>query len=135
MTVVDTGVVVRYLLRGEPVDEIVQIFRQRPPPVAPDVVIFECLATIRRIAFRGDLQAAEAEDAVKILGELPLALFGSLPLRIRAWELRENMTAADALFVALAEKLGEPLATKDRALAAAARQQTDVDVVELTADG
>jgi predicted nucleic acid-binding protein len=38
-------------------------------------------------------------------------------VRERAWSLRRNLTAADALFVALAEQLGERLATKDVALA------------------
>ena len=57
----------------------------------------------------------------------------TLALRDRAWELRENMTAADALFVALAERLDEPLATKDRGLARAAREHAQVDAIELGA--
>jgi predicted nucleic acid-binding protein len=44
------------------------------------------------------------------------------------------MTTADALCVALAEILDEPLATKDRPLATAARQTTKV-VVHLLIDG
>jgi predicted nucleic acid-binding protein len=47
--------------------------------------------------------------------------------------LRDSLTAADALFVALAEQLDEPLATKDRALAAAARAQAGVEMLELAA--
>ncbi len=39
-----------------------------------------------------------------------------MPLRSRVWQLRANLTPADGLFVALAERLGEPLATKDAAL-------------------
>lgn len=53
------------------------------------------------------------------------------PLRSRAWELRDNLTAADAPFVALAEQLGEPLATKDQGLATTARAQTSIEVIEL----
>jgi predicted nucleic acid-binding protein len=49
-------------------------------------------------------------------------------MRERAWGLRENFTIADALFVALAERLGEPLATKDLALAAAVAGRGDLDV-------
>ena len=38
--------------------------------------------------------------------DMPVHLFASLPLRLRAWELRENLTTADALFVSLAESVG-----------------------------
>ena len=65
------------------------------------------------------------------LGDLPLELFPSLPLKRRAWELRRNLTAADALFVALAERLDEPLATKDAALARAASKHATVETVVL----
>ncbi len=135
MTVVDTGVVVRYLIRSEAAERIDFIFRERPPPVAPDVVVFECLAAIRRMVFRDDLKAAAGREAIETLDDVPLALFASMPLRIPAWELRENMTAADALFAALAEQLGEPLVTYDRSLAAAARDHTDIEVIKLGADG
>lgn len=37
----------------------------------------------------------------------------------RVWELRENLTASDAAFVATAEALGVPLLTADRRLATA----------------
>jgi predicted nucleic acid-binding protein len=64
---------------------------------------------------------------VQGLGDLAVELYPSLPLRGRAWELRSNLTAADALFVTLAEQLGEPLATKDPALAKAAAKHTAIE--------
>jgi predicted nucleic acid-binding protein len=48
--------------------------------------------------------------------------------------MRNNLTSADALFVALAERLGEPLATKDGALAASARTHSQASVIHLTSD-
>jgi predicted nucleic acid-binding protein len=80
---------------------------------------------------RGALAPERAEAAVEDLGDLGVELFPSLHLRKRAWELRENLTAADALFVALAECLGEPLATIDRGLATAARRQAGIETIEL----
>jgi predicted nucleic acid-binding protein len=62
---------------------------------------------------------------------MALDLFPTLPLRTPAWQLRRHMTAADALFVALAEALAEPLVTKDRALADVAARHADVEVVAL----
>ena len=54
-----------------------------------------------------------------------------MSLRRRAWELRENVIVPDAMFVALAELLDEPLATKDRALARAAARHSDVETILL----
>lgn len=53
-------------------------------------------------------------------------------LRERAWELRRNLTMADAIFVTLAERLREPLATKDPALAREGTKHTASPVVTLT---
>ncbi len=47
----------------------------------------------------------------------------------------ENLTAADALFVALAEHLGEPLLTKDSGLASAARDHARIETLELGRGG
>ncbi len=60
-----------------------------------------------------------------------------MALRHRAFDRRYNVTAGDALFVAVAESLDEPLVTTDRALAAATRahRRADVLVPGATVDG
>ena len=62
-----------------------------------------------------------------------MRLHPSLPLRFRAWEHRDNLTAGDALFVALAEQLGEPFATGDAALVRACSSAVaiETDVIPL----
>ncbi len=100
---------------------------------APDLIVFEVIAVLRRLAYRRELADERAAAAAADLGDLPIQLFPSLPLRQRAWSLRGNLTAADGLFVALAEQLGEPLATKDRALWAEAPSHATVDMLELKA--
>lgn len=134
MTVIDTGAAVDLLLRTGAVDEVGGILRQDAPVAAPDVLVFETIAVLRRFVLRGDVEPDRAGAAIEDLSDVRLDLFRSMPLRMRAWELRDNMTAADALFVALAEQLGEPLATKDRSLAAAARDQTAIETIELGSD-
>jgi predicted nucleic acid-binding protein len=47
----------------------------------------------------------------------------------RVWELRNNLTAYDAVYVALAEALGAPLLTRDRRLAGAAGHRATVELV------
>lgn len=131
MTVVDTSAVVDYLLGSGAAAEVQRMLERERVLAAPDVLVFEVLAVLRRWVRRGELPAARARGALDDLGDLPLVLFPSLALRSRAWELRENLTAADALFAVLAEQLGEPLATKDRGLAAAVRDQLGIRALDL----
>jgi predicted nucleic acid-binding protein len=98
---------------------------------APDLMVFEVLAVLRRGTLRGEIAEERAAGAVEDLADLPVQLFPSLPLRRRAWALRRNLTAADGLFIALAEYLDEPLATKDTALAAAAAKHAKLEVLLL----
>lgn len=52
------------------------------------------------------------------------------PLNDRVWELRENLTAYDATFVALAEALGVPLVTCDARLAAAPAHRARIELYD-----
>lgn len=130
MTVLDTSAVVDFLLGLDSADEVAALLADGPG-AAPDLVVFEVLAVLRREVARGNLDPARATAAVDDLGDLDLVLFPSMALRTRAWSVRENLTVADALFVALAEALDEPLATKDAPLARAAADVARVGVVLL----
>jgi predicted nucleic acid-binding protein len=133
MTVLDTSAVVDLLLGDGAAPEVERLIVRERMFAAPDVLVFEVLAVLRRNVMRGGLSPARADAAVADLGDLPAAIYPSLWLRTRAWTLRDNLTAADGLFVALAEQLGEPLATKDRGLAIAARRHAGIDALELIA--
>ena len=63
------------------------------------------------------------------LVELPMQRHAHDWLLPRVWELRHNLTAYDAIYVALAEALDAPLVTRDARLAAAAGHQARVEVV------
>jgi len=135
MTVLDTSVVIDFLLGDGVAADVEELLAREGAAAAPDLLVFEVLAVLRRDVNRGVLEPERARGAIDDLGDLPVELFGTLPLRGRAWELRENLTAADALFVALAEHLGEPLATKDSGLAAAARDHVRIETLELRGSG
>jgi len=132
VTVLDTSAVVDFLLGDGVVAEVEVLLSSEGMASAPDLLVFEVLAVLRRDVQRGALTAERAGAAIDDLGDLAIDLYSTLPLRTRAWELRENLTAADALFVALAEELREPLATKDSGLASAAQSHARVEVIELT---
>jgi predicted nucleic acid-binding protein len=131
VTVLDTSAAIDYLLAGGVAGAVVELLSQTGTASAPDLLVFEVLAVLRRDLARGELDERRAQGAVDDLGDLAVELFPTLALRTRAFELRNNLTAADALFVALAELLDEPLATKDRALANAARKHSRIDVLVL----
>jgi predicted nucleic acid-binding protein len=95
---------------------------------APELLPFEVLAVMRRDERRGLLTAGRGAEALQDLDDLPLTLFSTRALLWRAWELRHNFTAADAMYVALAEALEEPLLTGDQPLARAVARHTAVTV-------
>jgi predicted nucleic acid-binding protein len=131
VTVLDTSAVIDYLLGSGVAARVDTLLSDPVGAAAPELIVFEVVAVLRREIARGGLPEARAATAVDTLGNLALELFPMLPLRRRAFELRHNLTAGDALFVALAEALGEPLATKDRGLARAAAEHSAAEVVLL----
>jgi predicted nucleic acid-binding protein len=133
VTVLDTSAAIDFLLGDGVAADVGALLEREGTLAAPDLLVFEVLAVLRRDVRRGVLSHTRAGAAIDDLGDLSIELFPTLALRDRAWELRDNLTAADALFAALAERLGEPLATKDRSLATAARTHAQVNVIELIA--
>jgi predicted nucleic acid-binding protein len=68
-----------------------------------------------------------ARDALVDLADLPLRRAGHRGLLARAWELRENVSFYDALYIALAERLD--LLTLDARLSRAPGARTEIVVV------
>jgi predicted nucleic acid-binding protein len=79
----------------------------------------EVANVLRRAALAGDLSDDIATLAHGDLIEIRVALFPYEPLAERVWELRRYVTAYDACYVALAERLDAPLVTLDGRLATA----------------
>jgi predicted nucleic acid-binding protein len=67
--------------------------------------------------------------ALAAMADFPLIRYQHDLLLPRIWELRHNLTAYDAAYVALAEALGAPLLTRDRRIAAAPGHRARVELV------
>lgn len=86
---------------------------------APHLMPVEVANILRRASRAGEISADSASLAHQDLQGFRIELFPYRPFAERAWELRENLTAYDAWYVALAEELDAPLATLDRRLSRA----------------
>jgi predicted nucleic acid-binding protein len=81
--------------------------------VAPELIDLEVVSTLRRAARAKRLDERRSARALTDLAALPLRRVPHLPLLVRVWELRNNLSAYDASYVALAESLGTVLLTAD----------------------
>ncbi|MGD0684913.1 MAG: type II toxin-antitoxin system VapC family toxin [Streptosporangiaceae bacterium] len=84
---------------------------------APDLVDVETVAVLRKRWLAGTVSDRRFAAAVQDLEDLDLDRYPTLRLMRRAWELRANVTAYDAAYVALAEILSCDLWTADQRLA------------------
>lgn len=63
------------------------------------------------------------------LADFPLTRYPHDLFLLRIWELRHNVTAYDAAYIALAEALDAPLLTRDAKLASAAGHHANIEFV------
>jgi predicted nucleic acid-binding protein len=114
LRVLDAGVVVELLVGG--LDPAVLGDHELAVPHLLDT---EVTHVLRGLALRGALTDAEADTAMAGFRALTLTRFDAARLRGRMWELRHDLSAYDATYVALAELLEVELLTTDARLAAA----------------
>jgi predicted nucleic acid-binding protein len=95
---------------------------------APHLLDIEVAQVLRRFVRRGELSSDRARQALDDLASLPLERYSHEILLPRVWRLRENLTAYDAVYVALAEILGATLWTCDGRLARAPGHAARIEV-------
>lgn len=118
MIVIDASVLANALGDDEEAGQHARdLLQQHRELAAPDLVDVETTAVLRRRWLAGTVTDDRFEKAVDDLADIPVARFPTLALMHRVFELRANVTAYDACYVALAEALDWPLYTVDRRLA------------------
>jgi predicted nucleic acid-binding protein len=117
----DTSVLVPALVDGGPAGDIARTeLNFGDVLIAPALLDIEIAHVLRARVHRGKLAADQARAALVDVALLPIQRFEATPLLQRMWELRDNVTAYDAAYVALAELFDAAIITADRALASAA---------------
>lgn len=123
---VDASVIVELLARARGVGELENRLFSDPAWNAPQLIDLEVAQVFRRWV-RGDrMEAAQGKRALGLMNDLPLHRWPHQVLMPRVWELRENLTAYDAAYVALAEALECVLVTRDQRLASAPGVRVEV---------
>lgn len=117
--VIDASVVVAATVDSGRVGAWAEKLVREGPLVAPQLILVEATNILRRLELAAELSALEAASAHRDLLCLDLELVPFAPFAERVWELRKNVTSYDAWYVAVAERLGLPLATLDQRLARA----------------
>lgn len=96
---------------------------------APTLIDFEVVSALRGLTQGRVLSVARAQDLLTDFDDLAIHRWSFAdPLRRRAFQLRDNLSAYDAAYIALAEVLGCPLLTRDVRLSRSAGHAVQVEV-------
>jgi predicted nucleic acid-binding protein len=128
----DASAAVTLLLNLEPGAAVVRERISHPGESlhAPHLLDLEVAQALRRHVLGELVSESRGLRAVEALMDLRLIRYPHTPFLARIWELRRNVIAYDAVYLALAEALDAPLLTTDRSLAQAPGHRARVDLCQ-----
>jgi predicted nucleic acid-binding protein len=128
--VVDASAMLEALLRTPAAAAVEKrLFAPSQTLHAPHLLDVEVTQVVRRYAANREIDATRSRMAIADLADFPLRRYPHDILLPRIWDLRNNLTAYDATYVALAEVLDAPLLTRDKRLAASPGHHARIELV------
>jgi predicted nucleic acid-binding protein len=130
--VLDASAAIELLLRtatGSRIQEIV--FSTLESLHAPHLIEVEVAQVLRRYANAKRITSRRGAEALQDLADMSLTRHPHTVLLQRIWQLRENLTAYDAAYVALAELLEARLLTCDGRMARAANHRARIELISM----
>ena len=116
----DASAVLEVLLRTQAGAKIeARVFQRGETLHAPHLIDVEIAQALRRYAASGQVSAARCAEALEDWRAFRVHRYPHEAMLNRVWDLRANLTAYDAAYVALAEALEAPVLTCDARLARA----------------
>lgn len=128
MIVVDTSAVLGALVGQPEVPGLRERLLTDGDLHAPHLLDVEFQHALRRLVVSRAIGEDRAADARTDFADLAILRYPHVSLADRMWELRHDLTAYDAAFIALAETLDVPLVTCDARLARASGHAATVEV-------
>lgn len=113
MIVIDSSALVKVLVEKSASADAVRGRLRGEALAAPAHLDAEVLSVLRGLTHSGKLPVDRAEAALRLFGTMPIERVQLAAHVPRAWRLRANYSAYDALYVALAEAIDWPLITSD----------------------
>ncbi|MGH7882300.1 MAG: type II toxin-antitoxin system VapC family toxin [Candidatus Dormibacteraceae bacterium] len=120
MIVVDASIFADSLVDDTSVGDAVRgVISRDQNWAAPTHVRVEVASVIRKSVLAGKVSSVRGQKAIFALMGMTIKEVDSTPLLPRIWELKDNLTIYDAVYVAIAELLGCSLITSDARLSRA----------------
>ena len=130
MIVLDASAAIEWLLQT-PTGELIErrIYSHHSSLQTVHLLDLEATQVLRRLSREKVITERRAGEALQSLMDLRITRYPHVLLLPRIWSLRNNLSAYDAAYLALAELLKAPLITHDRKLATAVGHRATVEVI------
>lgn len=129
MIVLDASAALDWLLQtsaGKQIEK--RIFARGESLHAPHLLDLEVAQVLRRLVRESTIAAPRADQAIEDLLDLRLQRYPHFVFLPGVWRLRHNLSAYDAAYVFLAQKLGATLLTRDASLASACARTLSIEL-------